>query len=181
MSSFVMLSLRPLVWTCSYILIVSVHLCLIPCYTVRFYALWGEVQSRSCSRVWPTLRWGLSGIFWSTVLMWFLCSGRAETPKCSYLLPPALFALWWFCFPFSIYYLNKLQVVLPCAFTSHPSAWHGTFPMDFWGPLFSLLLPLQCLTTQTLAKLRSLLLGLGEIPLFCLGSGFLCPGWEVVL
>lgn len=67
---------------------------------------------------------------------------------------------------------NKPQV-LPCASTSQSSAWPGTLPKDFWGSLFSQLLP-----TPVVAKCRSRPAGLRETLASCLGSR--CCGWEVV-
>lgn len=74
---------------------------------------------------------------------------------------------------------NNPQVVLSCAFnytTSQP----GTDPLNrFLGPPLSTAPFSPVSLTQILTKLSSLLLGLCETPLFCLGSSLLCPGCEV--
>lgn len=58
----------------------GLYISLIPCYIVCGFRLcWGEIQRRSCSKVWSLiLRWGLSGVCRSVVFMWFLCSGRVK-------------------------------------------------------------------------------------------------------
>lgn len=144
--------------------LVSVRLCHIVLWGFR---LLKRGLSRSCSGVWPTLRWSLPGICWSTVLMWFLCSCRGGIPKCFYLLPPALHDSCWFCFPLSLVpsTSNKPQWSCLCLYIPLLSLVVDP-PNGLLGPcpLFSQLLPLHCLATQILGKLRFLLLGVIEAP-----------------
>lgn len=139
----------------------------LPLYTVGFRLL-KRCLSRSCSGVWPTLRWSLPGVCWSEVLMWFLCSCRAGIPKCFCLLPPALHDFWWFCFPLSLYHLHLINLsgLALCLYIPSLSLVVVDLPNGLLGscPFFSQFLPLHCLTTQILGKLRCLLLGLHEAP-----------------
>lgn len=106
----------------------SVHLCHIILWGFR---LLKRGVSRSCSGVWPTLRWSLPGVCWSAVLMWFLCSCRAGIPKCFCLLPPALHDFWWFCFPLSPVPSTSNRPQWSCPLHLHPTPQPGSGPSQW--------------------------------------------------